>query len=245
MRAAFLLLVLAAKEPPLELRLERDYTPHDAIPAAATLLRTPGIPAEGYPEVILAREGAPPRALRLQKKRIDGESRDPKAGPGEMVASWSFDLRRLFGPLEPGTYRVTLKLGDAVAETALTITAASLKDAEKAAIPEVGLDLVVKGGTATLRNRLREEVRVANLAGTGAPLQPPFLVERFHPAQGWIAVPMGFCGTGMGEAVLPAGGTADVVLRAPRAGILRFVLPVTAGGKEIRVVSNPVLADPK
>jgi hypothetical protein len=245
MRPLLLGLLLAAGEPAVALRIESDFTVFDEIPVGLDVRNVPGASADGYPTLILEREGAEPRTATLGKTQVSHESRSPKAAAGEVLASFSFDLRAVFPSIAAGRHRLRAEFGKGLRSETVPfgIAETTLAEAEKSAKPVEGVAFAVADGRGTVTNRRRSAVRLpAYVPPAATPLSVPFQFDRWHPARGWIPIPIGWCGTGLGEARIEPGASLEVDLAATaRRGILRMRLTLRDGDERFEICSNPVL----
>ena len=235
--------------------LFRDLTVHDPVRVTISLvnvsttetLRVGG----GEPEILLTPEGKETRRWKLRPDGIALRAPQGLVEPGQVALQASLDLRKVFGKLPAGRYSLQVVMPGAPSSETVTfeIVEASFEDAVKAHEPAEGLEFTVKEGRGVLTNRRKEAIRFLAY-GTGGdgtkfvePLPTLLHWERWHPKLGWIAVPMGYCGTGLGTFVLEPGKSCELELVPTDCGIFRYVLHCQADSGAAMAKSNPLRAE--
>jgi len=254
----------------LQIWMEKEFAGIGALPFQVTLYNVSGAPmlyrldGERPPlEFLLRRHGEKAERRVALPEKIDvipvAAGRLPANGQAWIVRA---DLRRVFGPLEPGRYTVRVVhaakgyrtdiKGFAPAEVSSTthafeIIETSLEEARKNSPGSKDVAMRVVEGKDGARI-----VRVTSLAKTPLnffaytvdgrePLSSLVLAQNWT-GRSWAGGQGGFCGTGLAPVVLAPGQTRDLQAPQMHEGIVRLMLDFTdAAGKPLRVQSEPFL----
>jgi hypothetical protein len=199
---------------------------------------------EERPGIVLTleTEGKPPVRKPLPKE-LAAYKGTAEVEPGQYAWYVSGDLRRAFGRLPPGRY--TLRVGAAAA--AFEILETSVEEARKNWTAPEGIDLLAKDGKAILVNRRKTPISLYAYGDRADQPLDALTTAQQWTGRAWTRSPGGFCGTGLEEVVIPAGGRREIALLPLPDGILRLSVPCfERKGEEavaIEALSEPFLVD--
>jgi hypothetical protein len=190
-------------------------------------------------DLILEPEGKPAVRKPLPKEASCWK------GPAELepgAYGWYLggDLRHAFGRLPPGRYKLRVANSE---PAAFEVIDTSVEEARKNWTAPEGVEFRVADGVGVLVNRRKTPIAVYAY-GVRQPLDALVTAQQWT-GRAWGRFPGGFCGTGLQEVTIPAGGQRELALPALPDGILRLAVSCHDAERKtpIEAVTEPFLVD--
>jgi hypothetical protein len=192
-------------------------------------------------ELVLTPEGKSAVRKPLPKEAICTKG-PAEIEPGAFAWHVAGDLRRAFGRLPPGRY--TLRAGDSEA-AAFEVIDTSVEEARKNWKAPEGIELRVADGALVLVNRRKTPIVVPSY-GDRDPLDTLATPQQWN-GRAWTRFVGGFCGTGLVDVTIPAGGQRSLALPPLPDGILQVSVSCSErkgdAAEWFEAVTEPFLVD--